>query len=155
MKQLESKIMELNAKLPALPEKAKAVIAKWLWAGALVSVVIYIIGIVTILSIGALTNLLLFSAGLGLASVKLWIMIITGVIGMGIALIAELFAIKPLKQRLYKGWYIAFCVVCFQLIFSLIYDMTSNTFSRIFSDILSFAVSMYLLAQTREYFIEE
>lgn len=155
MKQLESKIMELNAKLPALPEKAKAVIAKWLWAGALVSVVIYIIGIVTILSIGALTNLLLFSAGLGLASVKLWIMIITGVIGMGIALIAELFAIKPLKQCLYKGWYIAFCVVCFQLIFSLIYDITSNTFSRIFSDILSFAVSMYLLAQTREYFIEE
>ena len=155
MKQLESKIMELNAKLPALPEKAKAVIAKWLWAGALVSVVIYIIGIVTILSIGALTNLLLFSAGLGLASVKLWIMIITGVIGMGIALIAELFAIKPLKQRLYKGWYIAFCVVCFQLIFSLIYDITSNTFSRIFYDILSFAVSMYLLAQTREYFIEE
>ena len=155
MKQLESKIMELNAKLPALPEKAKAVIAKWLWAGALVSVVIYIIGIVTILSIGALTNLLLFSAGLGLASVKLWIMIITGVIGTGIALIAELFAIKPLKQRLYKGWYIAFCVVCFQLIFSLIYDITSNTFSRIFSDILSFAVSMYLLAQTREYFIEE
>lgn len=154
MKQLESKIMELNAKLPALPEKAKAVIAKWLWAGALVSVVIYTIGIVTILSIGALTNLLLFSAGLGLASVKLWIMIITGVIGMGIALIAELFAIKPLKQRLYKGWYIAFCVVCFQLIFSLIYDITSNTFSRIFSDILSFAVSMYLLAQTREYFIE-
>ena len=151
MKQLESKIMELNAKLPALPEKAKAVIAKWLWAGALVSVVIYIIGIVTILSIGALTNLLLFSAGLGLASVRLWIMIITGVIGMGIALIAELFAIKPLKQRLYKGWYIAFCVVCFQLI----YDITSNTFSRIFSDILSFAVSMYLLAQTREYFIEE
>ena len=155
MKQLESKIMELNAKLPALPEKAKAVIAKWLWAGALVSVVIYIIDIVTILSIGALTNLLLFSAGLGLASVKLWIMIITGVIGMGIALIAELFAIKPLKQCLYKGWYIAFCVVCFQLIFSLIYDITSNTFSRIFSDILSFAVSMYLLAQTREYFIEE
>ena len=155
MKQLESKIMELNAKLPALPEKAKAVIAKWLWAGALVSVVIYIIGIVTILSIGALTNLLLFSAGLGLASVRLWIMIITGVIGMGIALIAELFAIKPLKQCLYKGWYIAFCVVCFQLIFSLIYDITSNTFSRIFSDILSFAVSMYLLAQTREYFIEE
>lgn len=103
MKQLESKIMELNAKLPALPEKAKAVIAKWLWAGALVSVVIYIIGIVTILSIGALTNLLLFSAGLGLASVRLWIMIITGVIGMGIALIAELFAIKPLKQRLIRG----------------------------------------------------
>ena len=60
MKQLESKIMELNAKLPALPEKAKAVIAKWLWAGALVSVVIYIIGIVTILSIGAFNKFFFF-----------------------------------------------------------------------------------------------
>ena len=147
--------MELNAKLPQLPENFKASLAKWLWVLVIIAIVINIMGIMTILGIGALGGVLLFSAGFGAMSIQLWIMIITGVVGMGITVVAEIIAIKPLKEKKYRGWYIAFCVVCFQLIFSLIYDITSNTFSRIFSDILSFAVSMYLLAQTREYFIEE
>lgn len=155
MKQLENKIIELNAKLPELPEKAKAAIAKWLWVGVLISIVIYMMGIITILSIGAFTNLVLFSAGFGLASIKVWVIIITGVIGMGITLIAEIFAISPIKKLLYKGWYIAFCVVCLQLVFSLIYDITSNTSGRILYDIISFVGSMYILAQVRGYFTEK
>ena len=155
MKQLEKKIMEINAKLPEIPEKGKAVIAKWLWLGALIAVIIYVMGIVAILGMGALSSMLLFSMGLGFASIRVWIMVVTGVVGMGITLIAEILAIKPLKNLLYKGWYIAFCVVCFQLIFSLLYDITSNTLSRVLFDIISFAISMYILAQTREYFTEE
>ena len=54
MKQLESKLMELNAKLPQLPENFKASLAKWLWVLVIIAIVINIMGIMTILGIGAL-----------------------------------------------------------------------------------------------------
>lgn len=155
MKQLENKIMELNAKLPELPGNLKDIFAKWLWVGALISIVINVMGIMTILGMGAFTNFILISAGFQFTSIKIWIIIITGVVGMGITLVAELFAVKPLKELLYKGWYISFCVVCYQLVLSTIYDITSNTFSGIFSNLISFAISMYILAQTRGHFTEE
>lgn len=91
--------MELNAKLPQLPENFKASLAKWLWVLVIIAIVINIMGIMTILGIGALGGVLLFSAGFGAMSIQLWIMIITGVVGMGITVVAEIIAIKPLKEK--------------------------------------------------------
>lgn len=155
MKQLESKLMELNAKLPQLPENFKASLAKWLWVLVIIAIVINIMGIMTILGIGALGGVLLFSAGFGAMSIQLWIMIITGVVGMGVTVVAEIIAIKPLKEKKYRGWYIAFCVACLQFVFSVIYDITSGSVSSIFSALISLAISLYLLSQVRSHFTTE
>ena len=61
--------------LPGLPGDQK--LDRWL----VVSIVFNAIGIFTILSIGALSNLALSATGLGLLSIRIWVMIIAGVIG--------------------------------------------------------------------------
>ncbi len=154
MKNLEKKVLEVNEKLPQLPENAKASLANFFWVLAVVSIVFNAIGIFTILSIGALSHLALSATGLGLLSIRIWVMIIAGVIGMGITIVMELFAVKPLKEKLYRGWAISFTVVWLQLIFTIVYDIVTHSFSGIFTSILGLCISLFLLAQVREYFTD-
>lgn len=152
IKKLEEKVMELNNKLPQLPTSTQASLAGFFWILAIIAIVINIMGIIAVLGIGAISNLALFSAGFGYMTVNIWIMVITGVIGMGITVIMELMALKPLKEKKYRGWYISFCAVWLGLIFSVIYDIFSHSFGSIFQSVISLAISLYLLAQVRDHF---
>ena len=76
-------------------------------------------------------------------------------VGMGVTVVAEIIAIKPLKEKKYRGWYIAFCVACLQFVFSVIYDIISGSVSSIFSALISLAISLYLLSQVRSHFTTE
>lgn len=90
MKQLEEKMMELNAKLPALPEGLKAFIANILWIITIISIVLNILAILAICGIGTVGGLITLGTGHGLLTIKLILTILAGVIGMGITVVLRL-----------------------------------------------------------------
>lgn len=155
IKKLEEKVMELNNKLPQLPTSTQVSLARFFWILAILAIVLNVMGIIAVLGIGAISNLVLFSTGFGYMTVNIWIMVITGVIGMGITVVMELIALKPLKAKKYRGWYISFCAVWLGLIFSIIYDIFSHSFGSIFQSVIRLAISLYLLAQVRDHFTSE
>ena len=152
IKQLEEKMMELNAKLPALPEGLKAFIANILWIITIISIVLNILAILAICGIGTVGGLITLGTGHGLLTIKLILTILAGVIGMGITVVLEITAVKPLKDKQYRGWAIAFLVVWLQFLFSVISHIFFKPVYLIWTVIWT-AISLYLLMQVREYFV--
>ena len=151
MKQLEEKMVELNAKLPALPEGGKDFIAKVLWILAIVSIVIKSMAIISLLGIGAVGGLVTMAAGFTDMTIKFVLVLLTGVAGMGVTVILQIISVKPLKDRKYRGWSITFLVVWLQFIFSFLYGVFSSP-ADIINALVWVAVSLYLLMQVRDLF---
>lgn len=154
MKFLEEKVMELNSRLPQLPENSKAKLASVFWIIAIISIVVNILGILTILGVGLFSTSILVS--FGQMTFELLIIILVGVIGMGVTVVMEVTAVGPLKRMEYRGWYISFMVIWLQFGFGILNNLfsTTSTSRNIFSTIITSLLSLYLLVQVREYFTE-
>lgn len=152
MKAIENKIMAINSKLFQLPDNFKTGIANYLWLLTILSIILNILAIMAILGIGALSGALLYGTGLGYFTFKIWLIVLSGVIGTAIVVIIEILAVKPLKNKLYRGWHLMLCAICLQVVFTIVYLIASMSFSDFLRSLLNLAISLYFLAQTREHF---
>lgn len=155
MKFLENKLAEFNKTLPQIPDNGKSVIANILWILIIISIVFNIIGIITLLGVGSFGVSVLAGFGLGFHSMTIWGTIIFGVIGMAIVVVLEIIAIKPLKDKAYLGWRLAFYVIWIQLIFSVLNDIFLGTVSGLIGVIIGTIIALFILMQVRDYFIPD
>jgi hypothetical protein len=152
---LEKKLVEVNKTLPQIPESGKKVLADWFWVLLVIGVVVGVMGILTILGIGASGSLLLTGLGAGAyVAATLWPSIVFGVIGMAIVIVIEAMAIGPAKNKEHRGWQLVFIAVLLQFVISVLQNIFINDYTSVLGSLIGLAIGLYLLVQVHSYFIK-
>ena len=128
-------------KAPQLPKGAKDFLVKYAPIFAIIGVVIYALGILALLGIGAVATP--FAAAVG--ATGFFTGVLFGVVTLGIEGGLLLLAIPGLKKRSMQGWNLLF--------YSEVVSIVANVLQiNILSAVISFVVGFYILFQIRSYY---
>ena len=128
-------------KAPQLPKGAKDFLVKYAHIFAIIGIVIYALGILALLGIGAVVSP--FAAAVG--ATGFFTGVFFGVVTLGIEAGLLLMAIPGLKKRSMQGWNLLF--------YSEVVSIVVNVLQiNILSAIISFLIGFYILFQIRSYY---
>lgn len=163
----EEKLMEINKGLPKLPQGLRNFLANWSWLFAGLTTGLGVIAFLA--SLGSILFLFLAWLSLGsqvfgsqLADTGLVVGGLAGVFVFFSSLVALIIlfittyinyeSIRPLRNKLYKGWQLALLARLISLAFEIINHLINGQIKSLIQYLLVSALGLYLLAQIRDSF---